>query len=325
ALAADEGRRAAFRAARHGGGAGPRHWLDVAGYADSDGNGSDDTVRPFAWKYRDYVIRSLNADKPFDQFIIEQLAGDELVPQPWNNLSPDQVEKLTATGFLRMAADGTATGSGDLDAAANLVVADTLKIVSSAFLGLTVGCAQCHDHKYDPIPQSDYFRLRAVFEPALDPAHWRRPGQRLVSLYTDAERAKAASVDTEVQGMQTEFSAKQTKFVTAALEKELEKFPEDQRGAFRDAYNTAADKRTEEQKKLLAAHPSVNISPGVLYQYNQAAADELKKDQEKINTRRAEKPVEDFLSVANEIAGTVPVTYLFHRGDHRQPKQAVPP
>jgi len=302
-----------------------RHWLDVAGYADSEGNGSDDTPRPYAYKYRDYVIRSFNADKPFDQFVIEQMAGDELVPQPWTNLPPDQIEKLAATGFLRMGVDGTATGSADEPLAANTMVGDTIKIVSSSLLGLTVGCAQCHDHKYDPIPQSDYFRLRSVFEPALDPSHWRRPSQRLVSLYTDADRAKATAVDAEAQALQTEYNAKQAKFVAAALEKELEKHPEDQRGALRDAYNAPAGKRSDVQKKLLADNPSVNISPGILYQYNQPAADELKKDQEKINAKRAEKPVEDFVSVTNEIAGALPVTHLFYRGDHRQPKQAVTP
>ncbi|MSR59708.1 MAG: DUF1549 domain-containing protein [Planctomycetaceae bacterium] len=302
-----------------------RHWLDVAGYADSEGNGNDDTLRPYAYKYRDYVIRAFNADKPFDRFIIEQLAGDELVPQPWNNLAPEQIELLTATGFLRMAVDGTTTGGGDQDAAANLVVADMLKIVSTSLVGLSVGCAQCHDHKYDPIPQSDYFRWRAVFEPALDPGHWRRPGQRLVSLYTDAQRAAAVAVDAEAQTLQTAFNAKQATYVAAALEKELEKFPEEQRAGFRDAYNAPADKRTDEQKKLLADNPSVNISPGVLYQYNQAAADELKKDQEQINGKRGEKPVEDFLSVTGEIAGTLPVTRLFHRGDYRDPRQPIAP
>src|SRR5262249_38062966 len=205
ALAADEGRRAAFRAARHGGGAGPRHWLDVAGYADSDGNGSDDTVRPFAWKYRDYVIRSLNADKPLDQFLIEQLAGDELVPPPWNNLKPGQVELLTATGFLRMAPDGTASGGA---AEAQQQMADALKVVGSSLLGLTVHCAQCPDHKYDAIPQADSSRLRAVFEPAFDPARFRRPAQRLVSLYSDADRARAAAVDAEAAKMQVEFVEK---------------------------------------------------------------------------------------------------------------------
>src|SRR5262249_6646835 len=134
-----------------------RHWLDVAGYADSDGDGTADTPRPHAWKFRDYVIRSLDADKPLDRFIVEQLAGDDLVAPPWNNLRPEQVELLTATGFLRMAPDSTGRGGA---AEAEQVVADTVKIVSSALLGLTVGCAQCHDHRYDPIPQTDYFRLR---------------------------------------------------------------------------------------------------------------------------------------------------------------------
>ena len=116
-----------------------RHWLDVAGYADSDGNGNDDTPRAYAYKYRDYVIRSFNADKPLDRFIVEQLAGDELVPRPWSNLKPEQTELLAATGFLRMAADGTSTGAPDQALASNQVVADTLKIVGSSLLGLTVG------------------------------------------------------------------------------------------------------------------------------------------------------------------------------------------
>lgn len=301
-----------------------RHWLDVAGYADSDGNGTEDTPRQFAYKYRDYVIRSLNADKPLNQFLIEQLAGDELAPLPWDNLNPQQIELLTATGFLRTAVDGT-NGAAIPAEASNQVVADTLKIVSTSLLGLTVGCAQCHDHRYDPIPQSDYFRLRAIFEPALDPAHWRGPSQRLVSLYTDADRAKASQVEAEAAVLQQALNEKTEKFITVALEKELLKFPEDQRGALRDAYRAPADKRTEEQKKLLLANPSVNISAGVLYQYDQAAADELKKDGEVIAAKRNERPPQDFLSILNESPGVLPPTHLFHRGDYRQPKQAVEP
>ncbi|HVC95258.1 MAG TPA: DUF1549 domain-containing protein, partial [Pirellulales bacterium] len=302
-----------------------RHWLDVVGYADSEGNGNDDTPRPYAYHYRDYVIRSFNADKPLDQFLVEQLAGDELVALPWNNLTSEQIEKLAATGFLRMAADPTATGGGDEAAGANLVVADTLKIVGSSLLGLSVGCAQCHDHRYDPIPQSDYYRLRAVFEPALDPAHWRRPVQRLISLYTDADRAKAAAVDAEVAKLQADFNSKQTNYVATAFEKELMKFPEEIRGKLREAYGAPVDKRTEEQKQLLAANPKVNISPGVLYQYDQKAADELKADQAKIAAKQAEKPVEDFIGVLNESPGTLPPTHVFHRGDYRQPTKPVAP
>jgi mono/diheme cytochrome c family protein len=174
-----------------------RYWLDVAGYADSDGYAAADSPRPFAYKYRDYVISSLNADKPLDQFITEQLAGDELASGGLKNLANENIERLAATGFLRMAADGTAAGGGDEELARNQVVADTIKIVSTSLLGLSVGCAQCHDHRYDPIPQADYYRLRAVFEPAYNWKAWRAPQQRLVSLWTDADRAKAAEVDAQ--------------------------------------------------------------------------------------------------------------------------------
>ncbi len=301
-----------------------RHWLDVAGYADSNGDGTTDSTRPYAYKYRDYVIRSFNADKPLDRFITEQLAGDELVPQPWVNLAPEQIELLTATGFLRTAIDAT-QGTADEQEGANQVVADTLKIVSSSLLGLSVGCAQCHDHRYDPIPQADYYRLRAVFAPALDTSHWRRPSQRLVSLYTDSDRAKAAAVDAEAAKLQEALDAKTKTFIATALDKELEKFAEPLRGQLREAYETPGDKRTDAQKQLLDSNPSVNINAGVLYQYNQPAADELKKDGEKVAAKRAEKPVEDFLSVLSEVPGTIPATHVFHRGDYRQPTKEVTP
>jgi hypothetical protein len=299
-----------------------RHWLDVAGYADSEGDGTTDTPRPYAWKYRDHVIRSLNADKPLDRFVVEQLAGDELVPRPWTNLKPEQVELLAATGFLRTAPDGTTSGG---EAEAQQHAADTLKVVSSSLLGLTVGCAQCHDHKYDPIPQADYFRLRAVFEPALDPVQPRRPAQRLVSLYTDADRAKAAAVEAEAAKLQAEHDEKQRQHVRAAFLKELEKFPAEQRESLRAAFEAPADKRTPEQKQLVATNPKLNVNPGVLYQYNPAAADELKKLGQRVAAKRAEKPAEDFVAVLSEVPGRIPPTRIFHRGDYRQPKAEVAP
>ena len=128
-----------------------RHWLDVAGYADSDGYSEQDRVRESAWKYRDYVIRSLNADKPFDQFLVEQLAGDELVARPYRNLSDADKDRLIATGFLRNGPDGTGDRAVNQDIARNEVVADTINIVSTSLLGLSVGCARCHSHRFDPI------------------------------------------------------------------------------------------------------------------------------------------------------------------------------
>jgi hypothetical protein len=299
-----------------------RHWLDVAGYADSEGDGTADTPRPHAWKYRDWVLRALNADLPLDRFVTEQLAGDELVPGR-KNLTAEQVERLTATGFLRTAPDGTATGGGDTEA--QQVVADTLKIVGSALLGLTVGCAQCHDHRYDPIPQADYYRLRAVFEPALDPAHWRRPGQRRLSLYTDADRARAAAVEAEAARLQAEHDRVQERHLRAAFEKGLESFPADQREPLRAAFTAPMAKRTPEQRRLVASNPNLNITPGVLYQYNPGAAEELKKLGAKVAAKRAEKPAEDFVALLDEVPGQIPTTRIFHRGDSRQPKGEVQP
>ena len=300
-----------------------RHWLDVAGYADSCGANQDDQPRPWAWRYRDWVVRALNADMPFDRFLVEQLAGDELVPQPHANLPPEAVERLTATGFLRMAADGT-TGGGD-EESRNRVVTDTLSIVSTALLGLSVGCAQCHDHRYDPVPQSDYYALRAIFEPALDPAAWKPPEARLVSLFTDADRIRSAQIEAEAVAASRELEEKQAAALAAALVKELEKHPAELREALGVAARTPEKDRTDEQRKLLAERPSLSISPGVLYQYDQKAADELKAIGERVAAIRARKPAEEFLHALVEPVDHRPATRVFHRGDHRQPKGVVTP
>ncbi|MFN9944348.1 MAG: DUF1549 domain-containing protein, partial [bacterium] len=107
-----------------------RHWLDAAGYADSEGFVENDLERKWALKYSDYVINALNKDKPFDQFVREQLAGDEMVPQPYKNLSMDAIEKLTATGFLRMAPNGTGEMNDAVTQNAN--IADTIKMVGTS-------------------------------------------------------------------------------------------------------------------------------------------------------------------------------------------------
>ena len=302
-----------------------RHWLDVAGYADSEGYSNDDPVRKFAYKYRDYCIQSLNVDKPFDQFIQEQLAGDEMAGPPYDNLSPDRVEKLVATGFLRMAPDGTGSRGVVKALASNQVIAETIKIVSTSLLGLSVGCAQCHNHRYDPIPQTDYYRMRAIFEPAYDPKNWRPPHERLVSLYTDADRKKAQEIEIEAAKIDKQRLEKQREYIERTFEKELSKLPEPLREPIRIARGTPASKRTPEQKKLLKEHPSVNVTSGSLYLYDRKAADDLKKYAARAAEIRSTKPVEEFVRASSEVPGNVPTTYLFHRGDHEQPKQALTP
>jgi hypothetical protein len=301
-----------------------RHWLDVAGYADSEGQTTADAVRPWAWKYRDYVIRSLNSNKPIDRFIVEQLAGDELAGARNGDWTAEQIELLTATGFLTMAADGTGAGDNSPEAR-NQVIADTLKIVSSSLLGVSVGCAQCHDHRYDPISQVDYFALRAVFEPAFDWQQWRVPDARRISLYTNANREQAAAIEQEAQKIAEERAAKQKLYMAEALDKELLKYDEPLKTELRTAYEKPEKERSEEQVTLLKKNPSVNITPGVLYQYLPKAAEELKTFDAKIAETRARKPVEEFIRAMTELPDRVPDTLLFHRGDHQQPKQKVLP
>lgn len=301
-----------------------RHWLDVAGYADSDGYTLADADRPWAWKYRDYVTRSFNSDKSFDRFVTEQLAGDELAGPAQGDWTAEQIELLTATGFLRTAADGTGSGDDSPDAR-NKVIADTLKIVGSSLLGASLHCAQCHDHRYDPISHVDYHAIRSVFEPALDWQQWRAPSQRLVSLYTAADRQKAAEIEAAAQEMTKQRDVKRDEYMQQALDKELEKHPEPLREQLRTAYKTAEKDRNEEQKELLKKNPSVNITPGVLYQYLPKAAEELNKLDEQIAAKRAEKPPEEFVRVLTEPTDRAPMARLFHRGDHQQPQQEIAP
>ena len=302
-----------------------RHWLDIAGYADSEGANDTDTIRTWAYKYRDYVINAFNQDKPFDQFVREQLAGDELVEPPYSELTSDEIEKLTATGFLRLAPDGTAASTAEPVVTRNEVVANTVEIMASSLLGLTVQCAQCHEHRYDPIPQADYYRLRAIIEPGLNPKKWRRPANRLISLYTKADREQAAKLEAEAKAVLAKRTERQTELIEAVFRRELAKLPEAEREAVETARNTPVKKRTAEQKELLAKYPSVNVSAGSLYLYDRKAADELKKLLDDAKAIRDRKPKEEFLRVLTENPGEVPTTHLFHRGDPDQPKEAIEP
>ncbi len=133
-----------------------RHWLDLAHYADSDGYEKDRT-RPWAWRYRQWVIDALNADMPFDEFTIEQLAGD-LLPAP-------TVDQRVATGFLRNTLTNREAGVDRAEARFEQIVNRT-NTVATTWLGLTMGCAQCHNHKFDPISHKDYYSMFAFFENA---------------------------------------------------------------------------------------------------------------------------------------------------------------
>lgn len=179
-----------------------RHWLDLAGYSDSEGFGFGDNVRHYAWRFRDYVIRALNNDKPYDRFLTEQLAGDELADHTKENVTEELVDRLAATGFLRTAPDPTFEPEFAFIAERMNVVADEVQVVTSALMGLTVGCARCHDHKYDPVSQRDYYRMTAILETAYDPYDWLAPKNRRIPIALDSEIEARAEQEEQLQKLE---------------------------------------------------------------------------------------------------------------------------
>ena len=184
-----------------------RHWLDEAGHVDTLGGDTDFVAgrqasgAPGKWKYRDYVVGAFNADKPYDRFLTEQLAGDELVD--WRSakrLTSEMRQLLTATGFLRVAADETGQDVLNTPDIRHGILQRTVQTFASNVLGLTVGCAQCHDHKYDPVSQLDYYRLTAVFTPAYNPQKWLQPRDRELPEASPAEKAAIDRANEELDG-----------------------------------------------------------------------------------------------------------------------------
>jgi putative component of toxin-antitoxin plasmid stabilization module len=153
-----------------------KYWLDAAGYADTNGVVSRDQYRKYMWRYRDYVVRSHNHDKSYARFLTEQIAGDELDDySSRDELTASQLDNLIATGFLRTATDSTDELGFNFIPNRLAVLNDQIDILGSAVLGLTMECSRCHDHKFDPLPQRDYYRFSAIFRAAYDPFDWRVP------------------------------------------------------------------------------------------------------------------------------------------------------
>ena len=301
-----------------------RHWLDVAGYADSNGGNEADSERGWIWRYRDYVIRSFNSDKPFDQFITEQLAGDELVTPPHRDLAGADLDTLTATGFLRLAPDPTGDGPPDADLARNQVIADTLQIVSSSLLGLTVQCAQCHDHRYDPIPQTDYYRLRAVFEPAFHWKQWKNPGERLVSLMQPQDREAAECVEVAARDIDGQATRLHDQLIENFVQKQLALVAEDLRDLVIAARRTPADKRTEAHKKLLREFPTFQDHI-ILGEVDKEGAKKVEEVRQTAVELRKLKPIDPHVDCLIESPGNNLETVLFNRGDFQQPRGKITP
>ncbi|HUG81331.1 MAG TPA: DUF1553 domain-containing protein [Bryobacterales bacterium] len=208
-----------------------RHWLDVARYADSHGYEHDFDF-PNAWRYRDYVIRAFNNDKPYDQFIREQLAGDEL-DEPTH-------DSLIATGFYRI---GPRVGFREKDNPQYryAYLDDMIATTSRAFMALSVDCARCHDHKFDPIAQLDYFRMMAVFFPFVNYDHPLVPRDQ-----AKAYEEKNAAIEAQVAPLKKRIAQIQEPYEGVAFEAKLKEFPEE----IQVAVHTPQAQRTAGQQLL---------------------------------------------------------------------------
>jgi hypothetical protein len=215
------------------------HWLDVVRFAETNGF-EGDLERPHAWRYRDYVIKSFNTDKPYDVFLTEQLAGDELAA---GKDPKDAAELWIATGIHRCGPIHMVSGNLNAETLRQERLTEMVNGVGAAFIGLTVGCARCHDHKFDPFSAGDYYRLQAFFAS---------------TTYTDVEFGTATEIATHDKAVEV-FKAKiqpirsQIDSIDAPYRARIGKLKREKlEQKYRDALDTPSEKRTPEQKKLAA-------------------------------------------------------------------------
>lgn len=284
-----------------------RHWLDLVRYADSNGY-ERDAAKPLVWQYRDYVIRSLNADKAYARFVQEQLAGDEL-PEV-------STETVIATGFNRLGHWDDEPADVDADRFDQLD--DLVRTTSEAFLGLTLGCARCHDHKFEPLSARDYYSVVAVFAPLQRPRNGRT--ELTLPAGSPAEVAALTERNRELARLEGEASAARAKFREEYLQSDRCKLPAETLAAWR----LAADKRSDAQKKL------VGESTKTLDEELAAAQPESLRQQLAVidktkNSLRDKTPDLTEGYFLNEPPGVaVPATHVLLRGNPHRPGDAVP-
>jgi hypothetical protein len=318
-----------------------RHWLDVVGYVDTVGFDVDaDNIitSENKWLYRDYVIRSLNADKPYDRFLREQLAGDELLD--WRKaptFTPEIRELLVATGFLRTAQDFTHEDVGNIPQNHFGILHDTVEIVGASLLGLTLNCARCHNHKFDPVPQEDYYRLMAAFTPAYNPENWKivfpydkKLEDRSLADVSLADRAEIeqhnAEIDRQVGELTQKLDTVRRPYRDKLFEAKLATIPEPIRADTKAAVELPADKRNEIQKYLAGKFEgALKVPPDeiakTLSETDKATADQISAEVAALSGRRRSfGKIQALYDV-----GSPPVSRRLIRGNYETPGAEVEP
>jgi hypothetical protein len=279
-----------------------QHWLDLAHYADSNGFELDGE-RPDAWRYRDWVVNAINSDMPYDLFVMRQLAGDEL--------EPGNTDALIATGFGRCGPWDSVGGNIDQAVKRQAELTEVTSTVGSVFLGLTIACARCHDHKFDPLPTTDYYRLQSYFAGAIHDD---------VAIAGQEEKdhfaAEEKRVDERIAPIRQQMAALEAPY-RAALSKEKEANLTDAERAVRAI---AEEKRTPEQKKLAeGTNKALNITwEEVASAVSRNPADHQKREAFKRAIHEIQltmpRPPAKAMALIEE-KKEVPETFVYRRGD----------
>jgi hypothetical protein len=279
-----------------------RFWLDVARYADSSGYEHDYDIAN-AWRYRDYVIKSFNQDKSYNRFIIEQLAGDELgveVDKDYDN--------LIATTYYRIG-PRVRYREKDNPYYRYEYLDDTIRTTFQGFMGLSVNCARCHDHKFDPISRMDYYRTMAMIFSNVDYDHKLAPPEKVVEYEKIVKE-----VEEQVRPLMRKIFEIEAPYRRAAFEKRLAKFPEEIQAAVR----TPEEKRTPGQKLLAAQIVSLNVDPDAAA--NQNVAGNYSRQRIKVNDADQairEKLLDEVEELLKRMPPPLPVAEGVRDGDYR--------
>ena len=271
-----------------------RHWLDVVRYSESDG-WNQDAYRPNIWRYRDYVVNAFNTDKPWPQFVRQQLAGDEL--------PGDDPENIVATGFLRLGI--YEYNQRDAKGQWNDIMNETTDVVADTFFGVSMACARCHDHKFDPLLQRDYFALRAFFEPI----EWRDDRLYATDRQRDAYNQQLAEWKTKAGGVLSKIDALLKPYHDRKWKSTVDKFPLDIQACF-DKPVTVRNS-WEHQMAYLVARQFEDEAGGPLKSMkkaDKAAYERLKKELSQFDDIKP-KPLPQLMA-ASDFAGTASSTII---------------
>jgi hypothetical protein len=308
-----------------------RHWLDVAGYSDSRGDAGD-SDREVSWKYRDYVIHAFNRNKPINEFILEQLAGDQLVNYKHLAIpTPDQIEPLTATGFMRTTADITDNQTiYEVDKYFD-AQQKAMETSLSALMGVTIQCARCHDHKFDPFLQRDYYKLMAVYQPVWDPENWLpadlNHGPWPSRMVLDMDSASRESWIKDV----TSNDAKAIRRLDDLLEATYQKY----RAELKGGRDISSEAKRLQMRKDIEADPDLEVDRNapkdfitdqeLEKRYSELATwkDEI---QAKRYARRSQSKVPpNYIEASWDISKSPSPTYILARGNYLAPGAEVQP